>query len=606
MTPAIVKGIPASPGTALGPIYLVRPTAADDRPTTAGTTTAGAPGAPGTPGAPDAEGALARLHEAVAAGKTQLQKLAEAAGMEEAAGILEAQAVMLEDPELLGAVERAVRERGLALERAVAETSEDFARQLEALDDPYIRQRAADIRDIAQRLLRNLSGVGEKTIVLDRPSVVLAEDLTPSETAGLPAGLVLGFAIEKGSETSHTAILAKARGVPAVVGATGLLAAVAAAGPGRNAAVDGSSGVVEIDPGAEASRRYAARARETEEETARLRRAAQAPAVTRDGVRVEVGANIGSPADVAAALESGAEGVGLFRTEFLFMETGRPPDEERQVAAYSEVLAAMGGRPVIIRTLDVGGDKDISYLGLEREANPFLGLRGLRLCLARPELFKTQLRAIYRAGVKGKARVMFPMVSTVEEVREAKALAAEAVSELEREGLEHDAGIPLGVMIETPSAALEARELACEVAFFSVGTNDLTQYTLAVDRTNAAVAHLADPFEPAVLRLVAQVARAAAEAGIRAGMCGELAGDPLATALLVGLGLVELSAAAPRIPRVKENVRLVNLDRAREVAAQALELPSAAEVRRFLGTVRSVGGAQTAGGGRSETGYGFA
>ncbi len=571
-------GIPACPGLAVGPAHVVR------RTTLAGPATEmDVTGAPNPAGVGEtADEAFARLRAAIVTAAAQLERIRAEAGPTGAGGILEAQMMLLDDPKLLGAVRVAVAKQRTPLERAVREAAEGYARRLEELPDVYVRERAADVRDVGQRLLWNLAGVGDAARQAARPvrpSVVVADDLVPSQTAGLDPSLVLALVTEKGSPTSHTAILARAKGIPAVTGVVGVMAALA---PGQTVAVDGSTGTVEVYRGSERPEELARSKAIQEREAGFPAGTRDLPASTRDGRRIEVDANIGRPEDVAGALTSGAEGSGLVRTEFLFMAGHRPPSEEEQFAAYRAVLAGMEGRPVVIRTLDIGGDKDIPYLGPAGETNPFLGRRGLRLCLERPDLLRTQLRAIYRASAHGRARVMFPMVSTADEVRRARAFIDEVVEDLKREGRPYDPGVEVGVMIETPSAALTAAAIGREVDFLSIGTNDLTQYTLAVDRTDPATAHLCDAWQPAVLRLVAMVADAASSAGIWVGVCGELASDSLATSVLIGLGITELSVNPSAVPRIKKAVRLVDFRSAEAAAREVLELPTADEVRHYL------------------------
>lgn len=563
----MIKGVAASPGIAVGPAYVLRPQ--DVRIVKKGIE------------ASQVEGELDRLSAATREAASEIEALRKGAGSKEAAEILGAQLLMLEDPGLTGAIESAVRENRVSLEWAVHEATEKYASMLEGLEDAYIRERAADVRDIGRRLARILTGSSADAPSLDKPSVVVAEDLTPSETAALNESMVLGIAIERGSTTCHTAILARAKGIPAVVGAAPVSSIVA---PGATIALDGAAGTVEIDPPAEALERYMTALEGEKREKARLAATKFLPAKTLDGVNIEVSANIGFPGDVPSALENGAEGVGLFRTEFLFMKRDALPSEEEQFRAYAEVLSGMGGRPVIIRTLDIGGDKDIPYLGFPKEMNPFLGWRAMRMCLDRPEILRAQLRAIYRASVYGKAKIMFPMIATVEEVRAAREMVSGVLAELDREGVRYDHGVEVGIMVEIPSAAVMARALGGEVDFFSIGTNDLTQYTLAVDRTNEKVAHLYDALHPSVIRLIAMVAEGARANGIWTGMCGELAGDPLATGLLVGLGLTELSASMPLVPRVKENVRSLTMKAARAIADRVLQMTETAEVREYLGS----------------------
>ncbi|MGE5541948.1 MAG: phosphoenolpyruvate--protein phosphotransferase [Bacillota bacterium] len=561
----MIRGVAASPGVAVGPVYVLR--TADVRVTEA------------TIDASRVEDELGRLQTAVAEATAQIEALRKTAGSKEAADILGAQLLMLDDPGLTRAIESAVRDERASIEWAVQKATEGYAAMLEGLEDQYIRERAADVRDIGRRLIRILTGSGQSAPSLDKPSIVVAQDLTPSETASLKESMVLGIATDRGSTTCHTAILARAKGIPAVVGAGTVSSSVS---NGTTAAIDGTNGTVEIDPPPEAMERYMAAIEGEKREKARLAATKFLPARTLDGTAIEVSANIGFAADVSVALENGAEGVGLFRTEFLFMKRDSLPSEEEQFKAYAEALSGMGGRPVVIRTLDIGGDKDIPYLNLPAEMNPFLGWRALRMCLDRPEILRTQLRAIYRASIHGKAKIMFPMVATVEEVRAARGMVFEVIEELDRLGIAYDRGVEVGIMVEIPSAAVMARSLGREVDFFSIGTNDLTQYTMAVDRTNEKVARLYDALHPSVVRMIAMVAEGARENGIWAGMCGELAGDPLATGLLVGLGLTELSASMPLVPRVKENVRRLTMKTAREIADRVMAMDTAGEIREYL------------------------
>jgi phosphotransferase system enzyme I (PtsI) len=411
------------------------------------------------------------------------------------------------------------------------------------------------------------------------PSVVVARDLAPSQTAGLRRDLVLGFCTAEGGPTSHTAILARALGLPAVVG---LGRQVLSVPPGAILLVDGSEGVVVADPSKGEAEAFQERGRaEGERAQAELARAGE-PAVTLDGRRVEVVANVGSPEDAATALRCGAEGIGLLRTEFLYLERREAPSEDEQTAAYDSILDVMGPRPVVARTLDVGGDKALPYLDLGREANPFLGWRAIRMCLDRPEFFLTQLRALLRAGAGHDLRVMFPMIAALEEIRKARELLGEARRQLEAESKPHADSIQVGIMVEVPSVAVLADLFAREVDFFSIGTNDLTQYTLAAERTNDRVAHLSDALHPAVIRQIAQVIRAGHERGIWVGVCGELAGDPEGIPILLGLGLDEFSMAAPLIPRAKGILRSWSSGAAQRLAETALHLDTAPAVRMLV------------------------
>jgi len=525
----------------------------------------------------------ARFQAALETAREQLASVyarAEAEFGAKQAAIFQAHALMLEDPELLDLVQMAIEGRGINAESVLSDAAEIYAHMLESLDDEYLRARAADVRDVATRVLRILLGVAESpTAGLTVPSIILARDLTPSDTVMLDKSLVLGFCTAEGGATSHTAILARGLGLPAVVG-TG--PDVLEIPDGATLVLDGSEGTLLVDPDKEIVAGYRARQTATTMVLAQARQRAQEPAVTHDGHRVEVVANIGNVEGAQAALEAGAEGVGLLRTEFLYLERDHLPDEEEQYQAYRAIVDVFGERPVILRTLDIGGDKELPYLDLPQEINPFLGLRAIRLCLARPELFKPQLRAALRAGVGRNLKVMFPMVATVAEVRSARAMLEECRAELLAEGQPIAEEMEVGIMVEVPAAALMADHLAAEVDFFSIGTNDLSQYTLAADRTNAQVAPLATGFHPAVLRLVRDVIAASHAQGKWVGLCGELAGEPLAIPILLGLGLDEFSMNPPAIPLSKQIIRALTLDEAREVAQAALELDSPEAIRALV------------------------
>ena len=525
----------------------------------------------------------ARFQAALEMAREQLADVyakAEAESGAEQAAIFQAHALMLGDPELLDAVRTAVEEQGINAEAALDDAAEMYAQMLEALDDEYLSARAADVRDVAARVLRILLGVSESpTAGLTVPSIILARDLTPSDTVLLDKSLVLGFCTAEGGATSHTAILARGLGLPAIVGAGSHILEIP---DDAMLALDGDDGTLLVEPDEGTVAVYRARQAAAVTVLAQARERAHEPAVTRDGHRVEVVANVGNVEGARAALESGAEGVGLLRTEFLYLERTHLPDEEEQYRAYRDIVDVFGDLPVILRTLDIGGDKDLPYLDLPHEMNPFLGLRAIRLCLARPELFKPQLRAALRAGAGRNLKLMFPMVATVAEVRAARAVLEECRAELLDEGQPVAERMKVGIMVEVPAAALLADHLAAEVDFFSIGTNDLSQYTLAADRTNASVAPLADAFHPAVLRLVHDVIAAAHGQAKWVGLCGELAGEPLAIPILLGLGLDEFSMNPPAIPLAKQIIRALTLDEAREVAQAALELDSPDAVRALV------------------------
>jgi len=498
----------------------------------------------------------------------------------EEAAIFQAHALMLEDPELLEAVQTKIKRECINAESALNDATEMYVQLLESLADEYLRARAADVRDVTDRVLRILLGVAESpTAGLAVPSIILARDLTPSDTVMLDKSLVLGFCIAEGGATSHTAILARGLGLPAIVGAGPEVLGIA---DSATLVLDGSDGTLLVEPDKETIARYRARQMAAATVLAQARERAGEPAVTRDGHRVEVVANIGNVEGAHAALEAGAEGVGLLRTEFLYLERAHLPNEEEQYHAYRAIADVFGDLPVILRTLDIGGDKELPYLDLPREVNPFLGVRAIRLCLARPELFRPQLRAALRAGAGRNLKVMFPMVATVAEVRAARAALEQCRAELLAEGQLVAEGMEVGIMVEIPAAAVMADQLAAEVDFFSIGTNDLSQYTMAADRVNAGVAPLASGFQPAVLRLVRDVIAAAHAQGKWVGLCGELAGEPLAIPILLGLGLDEFSMNPPAIPPAKQIIRTLTLDEAQEVAQAALELDSPDAVQSLV------------------------
>jgi phosphoenolpyruvate-protein phosphotransferase len=564
-------GIPASPGLASGPAFMVIDRSLD------------------VPRRRDAEPTqeLVRLAAALQQARAQIEALQAQAklstGAEEAA-IFEAHALFLEDPSLLASVRKAIQQTHSNAEAAWWDGIEGYAQQLDGMSDELFRARAADVRDVGRRVLGILLGEEESVSELDQPSIVLARDLIPSDTVQFDEQLVLGFATAEGGPTSDAAILAKALGIPAIVG---LGVAVLDIEPGTDILIDGGSGELIAAPRTEETQVFEARKRQYDLKAQEERAAAGQVAVTRDGHPVEMVANVGNPEDAQTALKFGAEGIGLFRTEFLFLERTQAPDEDEQLAGYAAVLEIMGSRPVVVRTLDVGGDKPLPYLDLGQEANPFLGWRALRMCLDRPDFFKTQLRALLRAGCGHDLRLMFPMVADVSEVRRARQLLSEARQEVLAAGHQPADSPQIGIMVEIPSVAVMADRFAAEVDFFSVGTNDLTQYTMAAERTNERVAHLVDACHPAVLRQIQRVIEAGHAAGIWVGVCGELAGDTEGVPVLLGLGLDEFSIAPSLIPRAKAIVRRWSYDDARRLALQVLDLDSASAVRR---AVRQAGG----------------
>lgn len=493
----------------------------------------------------------------------------QAGGLTAEAGILEAQALMLDDPALLDGASD-LTAQGRPADEAVAATMAPFAEMLRASPDPVFQARAVDVEDVVEQLRRALHGTGGTPPPPPQPSILVARDLAPSETAGLDRALVLGFATEQGSATAHTAILARALGLPAVVGIAGLVEAVH---DGQAVLLDGDEGTLVIDPSADAVAAVGP--------SGQIATDAE-PAVTRDGRRVEVGCNAAGVEDAQRAAAAGADGIGLLRSEFLFLGSDRLPSEDEQVAILEEVTAAMAGRPVILRTLDVGADKPLPALPQPPEANPALGVRGLRLqLLRRPDLLLDQLRAALRVSARHPLLLMFPMVSTLDEVRRAKALLAQARRDLDPSATD-GTGMQVGIMIEVPAAAIGADVLAAEVDFFSLGTNDLTQYLFAVDRTNPELAPLADSLHPAMLRMIDQVVKAAHRRHRWVGVCGEMASDLWAVPLLVGLGIDELSVHPPAVARVKALVRSLDAAQCARAARAALKLDSGASVRRLI------------------------
>jgi phosphocarrier protein FPr len=559
-------GIPASPGIAIGPVYHYRPTLPE---ITARRVT-------------DVASEWSKLRQAIIAAQQDIRQLhiraAQNVGASEAA-IFEAHLLFLEDPLLIEPAKARIFETQLNAEAAWQQAVETVAKDYQGLDNEYLASRAADVLDVGQRVLRKMVAGEPPSLDLEQPSILVATDLTPSDTARLDPAKVLGLCTELGGATSHSAILARALGLPAIVGLNGAIVAIP---ENQIIALDGTSGKLWLHPDQHTLAELEARRAAWQQERRRAKATAHHPATTQDGVSIEVAANIGRPHEALEALNFGAEGVGLFRTEFLFMAQDRAPTEEEQLQAYRQAAQAMAQRPVIIRTLDVGGDKPLPYLEPDHEDNPFLGLRGIRFCLAHADLFKTQLRAILRASPGHRFKLMFPMIGALAELRAAKQILAAVQMELQQANLAYDETMEVGIMIEIPSAVAIAGQLAAEVDFFSIGSNDLAQYVMAADRGNSSVAALANALHPAVLRHIRQTVQAAHAAGIWVGLCGELAGNELATPLLIGLGLDELSLSPPHIPAVKTAIRQLTLAQARQIADKALLLESAEAVQYYL------------------------
>jgi phosphotransferase system enzyme I (PtsI) len=557
------QGVPVSPGIARGSAYVYRPQ--DDLPPRRKTE--------------DMEAEVARLHDALGATRRQISSLharmLTALGAKDAA-VFEAHLMVVEDGALLQEVQNTIHAEKCNAEHAYWSVMQRYARSFSQLDDPYLRERAADIHDVARRVVHNLMGKDLGGLAgLSSPHVVLAHNLTPSDTAQMNRVNVLGFGTEAGGRTSHTAIIARSLTIPAVVGLHSVLDEVE---NGADVLLDGYSGVLIVNPSPQTLYDYGeleTHRRRVESSLTELR---ESVSTTKDGTHIVLSANIETPDDMAHVIASGAEGVGLFRTEFLYLTRHELPTEDEQTAAYARVAAAVKPHSVIVRTLDLGGDKLHEQIDGATEENPFLGWRAIRVCLERLDLFKTQIRAILRASTNGAIKIMFPMISGCPELIRAKEVLAECREELRREGIPFDEKMEVGMMIEVPSAAIIADLLARHVDFFSLGTNDLVQYTLATDRGNERIAHLYEPTHPSVLRLIKLTVDAAHAAGIWTGVCGETAGDIVLTPLLLGLGVDELSCGAGVLPRVKRAVRSLDLSVCKKLAAEALTCSNGTEV----------------------------
>lgn len=526
---------------------------------------------------------IERLHQALTASALEARESQKAVSAKlgpQCGAVFQAHALMIEDGNLRKEIETLIREKGHSAEYAVSLVMRRYAKTLESIGGTFAT-RAADLFDIEKRILYNLLGHRRENLQhLTEPVVVLAHDLTPSETASLDPAKVQAFATEAGGRASHTAIMAGALEIPAVVGLGKFLTDVSG---GDLTIVDGNRGVVIINPDDETLQRYELTRTSFRSFESRLEELRLLPAETRDGVRILLLGNIEFPQEATHCLERGGEGVGLYRTEFLYLGKQRDPTEAEHFDAYITVVRTMGSRPVVIRTLDLGADKFPTGTEMvSGERNPFLGLRSVRLCLRNLTLFKTQMRAILRASALGDVRIMFPMVSTLLELRQCKMILAEVKEDLEDEGIMFNPKVPVGTMIEVPSAAIMAEQMAREVNFFSIGTNDLIQYTLAADRNNEAVSSLYSPGDPAVLRLIDQVVRAANKNGVEVNVCGQMSGEPVYTMLLLGLGLRQLSVTPHNIPEIKKIIRSISLEEAAHVAQEALRLETARDVNNYL------------------------
>jgi phosphoenolpyruvate-protein phosphotransferase (PTS system enzyme I) len=531
----------------------------------------------------DPSSEIKRLTDALEQAKADLREISERAEREmgpDKAAIFQAHLLVLEDPELVETVKGKIAAEKVNAESALHETAQTFIELFEQMDNEYMKERAADIRDVTKRVLCHLLGVEfAAPSDLAEEVILVAEDLTPSDTAQLDRRYVKGFVTDIGGRTSHSAIMARSLEIPAVVGTTDVTREAAA---GVTIILDGHEGLVIIDPTPEEIEAYRKKQAEYERQKSELAKLVHTATTSQDGVHVELAANIGSVQDLAGALENGAEGVGLFRTEFLYMGRDDFPSEDEQFQAYKQVLEQMGEKPVVIRTLDIGGDKHLAYMNLPQEMNPFLGFRAIRLCLEQQDLFRTQLRALLRASAYGNLKIMFPMIATLEEFRQAKAVLAEEKQALLDKGIAVSDRLEVGIMIEIPAAALIADQFAKEVDFFSIGTNDLIQYTMAADRMNERVSYLYQPYHPAVLRLIHRVIQAAHAEGKWVGMCGEMAGDPVAIPILLGMGLDEFSMSAGSILPARYQISRLSKETAAGYTDTILSMSTSQEVEAFV------------------------
>ena len=561
----VYRGIPVSGGVSRGAIYVLAPSdsCVPHRKISA----------------QEVSVEMERLEKALIQTRQQIvevqRQVEEAMGAEDAS-IFDAHLLVLEDQTLLDEVSRNLSTNLVNVEYAFREVAEKYAATLARIDDDYLRERASDLRDVTSRVLNNLLGRSDASLTgMKDPAIVLSHDLSPSATAQLDKNVVLGFATDIGGRTSHTAIMARALQIPAVVGLKDLSTQIE---PGTNALLDGYNGLLIVNPSDQTLYEYGQLVQKQVHLKDSLHGIVQEQAVTKDGKHIILSANIGQPSDIASVRDAGAEGVGLFRTEYLFLNRETLPTEEEQYQAYREVASALKPNPVVIRTLDLGGDKFATSVEMPSEMNPFLGWRAIRFCLQEKEIFRSQLRAILRASVEGNIKMMYPMVSCLSEFENANSLVAEYRAELDREGIPYSREMEIGVMIEIPAAALIADSLGKHANFFSIGTNDLIQYSLAVDRLNERIAHLYEPAHPAILQLIHLTAEAGRKNKIWTGVCGEMASDLTMVPLLLGLGVDELSVSPSYLPQVKFLIRQLNMNEARELAAWALQCEAGAKI----------------------------
>ncbi|MED4062200.1 phosphoenolpyruvate--protein phosphotransferase [Priestia megaterium] len=538
----------------------------------------------------EVEAEVARLEAALEKSKSELEIIREHARKElgdDKAEIFEAHLLVLSDPELINPIKDKITNENVNAEHALDEVAAMFINMFESMDNEYMKERAADIRDVTKRVLAHLLGVNvSNPSLISEEVVIIAEDLTPSDTAQLNRKFVKGFTTDIGGRTSHSAIMARSMEIPAVVGTKTVMEDIQ---NGVLVIVDGLDGEVIVDPSEETVKAYEKKAAEYAEQKAEWAKLVNEKTVSADDHHVELAANIGTPEDVKGVLENGGEGVGLYRTEFLYMGREDLPTEEEQFTSYKTVLERMEGKPVVVRTLDIGGDKELPYLNLPKEMNPFLGFRAIRLCLEMQDMFRTQLRALLRASVYGNLKIMFPMIATVDEFRQAKAILLEEKAKLQQEGVQVSEDIEVGMMVEIPSSAVIADLFAKEVDFFSIGTNDLIQYTLAADRMNERVSYLYQPYNPAILRLVNMVIKAAHKEDKWVGMCGEMAGDEIAIPILLGLGLDEFSMSATSILKARSQIRQLSKADIEPHLDTILSMSSTEEVIEFVKSTFHIG-----------------
>jgi phosphoenolpyruvate-protein phosphotransferase (PTS system enzyme I) len=531
----------------------------------------------------DAEEEVKRFDAAVEKAKSELEIIKERAKHEmgeDKAAIFSAHLLVLSDPELLNPIKDKIRSENINAEYALKETADMFVQMFESMDNEYMKERAADIRDVTKRVLAHLLGVTiSNPSMISEEVIIVAEDLTPSDTAQLNRKYVKGFTTDIGGRTSHSAIMARSMEIPAVVGTKNVMKEIE---NGVIVIVDGIDGQVIVNPSPEVLAKYEKKKEDFEAQKAEWAKLVNEKTVTTDGHHVELAANIGTPDDVKGVLENGGEGIGLYRTEFLYMGRDQLPTEDEQFEAYKTVLESMKGKPVVVRTLDIGGDKELPYLNLPKELNPFLGFRAIRLCLEEQDLFRTQLRALLRASVYGNLKIMFPMIATLEEFRQAKGILLEEKEKLVAEGVQVSDHIEIGMMVEIPSTAVLADQFAKEVDFFSIGTNDLIQYTMAADRMNERVSYLYQPYHPSILRLINMIIEAAHKEGKWVGMCGEMAGDPIAIPILLGLGLDEFSMSATSILPARSQLKKLSKKEAESFKETILSMSTTEEVVNFV------------------------